>query len=81
MDRVTFRYPVCRADVLAPASLQGEALPCPKCEADVDRWPAPLTKALAPMNPPPPPKARWHYMQDQQQRGSVTDSQLRALAE
>lgn len=28
MDRVTFRYPVCRADVLAPASLQGEALPC-----------------------------------------------------
>ncbi len=33
------------------------------------------------MNPPPPPKARWHYMQDQQQRGSVTDSQLRALAE
>lgn len=44
MDRVTFRCPVCRADVLAPASLQGEALPCPKCEADVGRWPAPLNE-------------------------------------
>jgi len=31
--KASFVCPACRATVAAPASLQGEAYPCPKCRA------------------------------------------------
>ena len=42
MDRVKFECPKCRAGVLAPPSLEGEDMTCPKCGQNVERWPPPL---------------------------------------
>jgi hypothetical protein len=68
--RADFVCPKCRATVTAPASLEGEDSPCPKCGADIDRWPAPVRAAKpappssgsakpppAPKSPPKPPPA------------------------
>lgn len=48
--RTEFVCPACRATISAPASLEGEACACPKCNAPVDCWPAPIK--------PPVPTAR-----------------------
>lgn len=52
MSRAEFVCPICRASVLAPASLAGASAPCPKCRADVPRWPEPRQK---PVSAPPAP--------------------------
>jgi hypothetical protein len=45
--KANFVCPACKATVTAPASLQGEAYPCPKCKAAVDCWPAPINSTAS----------------------------------
>lgn len=83
--KVSFVCPACRATITAPTSLQGESYPCPKCKADVDRWPAPLNPAPASVRvvpqPPPVEQAVWHYSANGSRRGPVTVTQLKSLIE
>jgi len=84
--KVSFVCPACRATVTAPASLQGESYPCPKCKADVDRWPAPInpptaSPAVVRVVPPPVEQAVWHYSVNGARRGPVTTTQLKAQVE
>ena len=41
MERVEYVCPACRQSILAPVSLKGHAVPCPKCSKMIDGWPAP----------------------------------------
>ena len=82
--KVAFVCPSCRATITAPASLEGEDSPCPKCKADVDRWPAPVgPPAVVRAVPQPPPvgQAIWFYSANGARRGPVTSAQLKALVE
>ncbi|MDY3552389.1 DUF4339 domain-containing protein [Gemmata sp. JC717] len=79
--KVAFTCPSCRATVNAPASLAGESAPCPKCDADIDRWPAPTSSPGTVSVVPPPEPAGWYYLVNGARRGPVTTSQLRSLIE
>jgi hypothetical protein len=83
--QVAFVCPACRGTVNAPPSLEGEAYPCPRCKAEIDRWPAPLNPppalARAGSQPPPAEKAAWYYSVNGARRGPVTQSQLKSLVE
>ncbi|MBN9122217.1 MAG: LITAF-like zinc ribbon domain-containing protein [Planctomycetes bacterium] len=88
--KANFVCPACKATVTAPASLQGEAYPCPKCRAAVESWPAPINPpapapASAPTSvrvmPPPVEQAVWHYSANGAKRGPVTTTQLKSLVE
>jgi hypothetical protein len=75
MNRFEFICPACRASILAPVSLAGESSPCPKCGADVENWPTPrhvATKRIP---------AVWYYLSNGQERGPVTESQIRTMIE
>ncbi len=82
--QVAFVCPACRDTINAPASLAGEEAPCPKCGADVDRWPSPVSSpGVVRVVPQPPPaeSAVWFYMVNGARRGPVTVAQLKALVE
>jgi hypothetical protein len=82
--QVAFVCPACRGTINAPASLEGEAYPCPKCKADVERWPAPVNPPASPAragSPPPAEKAAWYYSVSGTRRGPVTSGQLKSLVE
>ncbi len=82
--KVAFVCPACRDTINAPASLAGEEAPCPKCGADVDRWPAPVSSPGVVRIVPLPPTAEpavWFYMVNGARRGPVTVAQLKALVE
>lgn len=51
-NRVTFTCPACRRPIPGPASLEGEDAPCPRCGADVPRWPPPAAGADPHREPP-----------------------------
>lgn len=83
--KVAYVCPACRDTINAPASLAGEESPCPKCGADVDRWPAPISSPgvvrIVPQPPPAESVAAWFYMVNGARRGPVTVAQLKALVE
>jgi hypothetical protein len=82
--QVAFVCPACWGTINAPPSLEGESYPCPKCKADVDRWPAPVSSpGVVRVVPQPPPveKAVWHYSVNGARRGPVTTAQLKSLVE
>ena len=80
--KVAYICPSCRATINAPASLQGESSSCPKCNADVDRWPAPVSSpGTVRVVPPPSEPAVWHYSVNGARRGPVTFGQLKSLVE
>ncbi len=79
--QVTFVCPACRATVNAPPSLEGESWPCPKCTADVERWPAPINPPAVRVLPPPVEQAVWYYAAAGARRGPVTGTQLKSLVE
>jgi hypothetical protein len=84
MSRADFICPACKATVTAPASLAGEAAPCPKCGKDVERWPSPKpvsTGAAPSASSGPPAKPEWSYSTGGHNRGPVSETQLRALVE
>ncbi|MCI0700449.1 MAG: DUF4339 domain-containing protein [Planctomycetia bacterium] len=86
MEQVDYRCPHCSAVIKAPPSLEGESGFCPKCKADVDRWPAPVSGSRPPVQqlpaPPAPTQAAvWYYMVGDKRRGPITEAQLKALAE
>ena len=82
--KVAYVCPACRDTINAPPSLQGESSPCPKCNADVDRWPAPVSSPgsvrIVPQ-PPPVAQAVWFYSVNGARRGPVTTGQLKSLVE
>ena len=85
MEQFDFRCPHCAAVFKGPPSLEGESSECPKCKADVDRWPAPVSRPpLRPLPAAPQPPAQaagWYYMVGDKRRGPVTEGQLKAMAE
>jgi hypothetical protein len=48
MNRLEFTCPINKCVVLAPPSLEGEEVRCPKCGQDVPRWPSPRGPATVP---------------------------------
>lgn len=80
--KADFICPACRATISAPPSLAGESAPCPKCDADIDRWPAPVcAPGSVRVVPPPTEPAVWYYTANGAQRGPVTAAQVRSLIE
>ena len=55
MDRVEFACPACNGTVLAPAAIEGRAVPCPKCRANVEAWPPPRNAPVPRPQPAPLP--------------------------
>jgi ssDNA-binding Zn-finger/Zn-ribbon topoisomerase 1 len=85
-DPVEFQCPKCRGTFKAPASLEGEASDCPKCKAEVDRWPPPISRPAGSVVPSARPggperEPMWFYMVGDKRRGPATEAQLRALIE
>jgi hypothetical protein len=86
VEQVDFQCPKCRALFKAPASLEGEAFDCPKCKAEIDRWPAPISRpagSVVPTGRPGGPEREpmWFYMLGDKRRGPATEAQLKALVE
>jgi|GEM_PF-5163060 len=52
--RAEFVCPACRATISAPASLEGEAADCPRCETSVPAWPSPVNKPAPVITAPLP---------------------------
>lgn len=85
MQQLDFRCPRCSAIIKAPVSLEGETSDCPKCNAEIERWPAPLNRPAPKRQPPQVQSAAqpnvWFYMVGDKQRGPISEAQLKALAE
>jgi len=81
MNRLEYVCPACRSTILGPASLAGEEFPCPKCKADVERWPDPRTGSKPRDAVESESPAVWYYHANGQLCGPVHESQLRALIE
>ncbi|MCX7664499.1 MAG: hypothetical protein N2112_03020 [Gemmataceae bacterium] len=66
MPKLEYVCPECGGTFLGPSVLQGRSFPCPLCDEEIDRWPAPRSKTTPPetplkkkaVPPPAPPKKK-----------------------
>lgn len=58
MPKLEYVCPQCNGTFLGPSALQGRSHPCPICREEIDRWPAPRSKAAPPPTPPKKKSAR-----------------------